>query len=176
MNELKRILISTIAAFTFVALLVFAATTTYHTSICNGKWSQCQNVDGDDTTASSINVTNTTDFINSTSTWFNYSINLSNQSNITNVTVLADFWGATGNEVLDIKVTWNHGTTWGPVHRIHGTTAETRYVVDVTSDTLWDSAKLSNAEFRVQGTCRLEPGIPLGTCYLDWLGVQVTYT
>ena len=176
MNEWKRIFVSVLMVLLLVVVVVYATVTTYHTPICNGKWSQCYLVDGDDAVASSINVTNTSDFINSTSTWFNYSVNLSNTSNITNVSVLVDFWGVTGDENLQVKVSWNNGVTWGPVHLVHGTTSETRYIVDVTSDTVWDDFKLSNAKFRVQGTCRLEPWAPSGTCFIDWLPVQVTYT
>jgi hypothetical protein len=50
---------------------------------------------------------------------------------------------------LLVKVSWDGGATWGPVHTLPERSTETLDTVDVTGDTSWTPEKLSDANFKV---------------------------
>ncbi len=182
MNELKRILIAIFLAITLVVVVVYATTETNNPTACtSGGWLLCGKAGLDDgiTTNSTVNGT-----ANDTGVWRNYhfnSGNISNTTNVTNMTVIVDFWSIFSNPVkpakAKVRVSWNAGSTWSAPQYIGPVPSETRYFLDFTSATPWNLDKVSDANFRVEVTCYLEyPSAPdTGSCYMDWLGGSIVY-
>ncbi len=153
------------------AVIVSATTSTNDPKACVG-WLNCPRAFTDDGNYSSTKANMTH---NRTGTWYNHGINISNSSNITNVTVGVDFKASNVNGYLSVQVSWDGGRTYGSAQSVGSTTIATQYAIDVTSDTAWTGEKLSSANLKVRGTCYSSSGSVV-TCSMDWIPVQVTYT
>lgn len=99
--------------------------------------------------------------------YYGYGFALSSTAKVTKVRVRLDIFSDVAGNV-SIKVSWDGGTTWGPVHTQAITTTETTYFIDVTSDTEWTPTKTSNIVVRITA-------VDTEIVNLDWIPVEVTY-
>jgi VCBS repeat-containing protein len=142
---------------------------------CSGAasaWTNCGNAFGNNVNQSTASVSAS---VNRTSQWRDYGFSIANSATIDSVVVRADYFGSSAsNARINVKVSTDGGSTWGPNHVIGNTTTERSYFINVTGDFSWTAAKLNNSNLRVNVTCFRLAGNP--TCNLDWIPVNVTYT
>jgi hypothetical protein len=169
MNKTKRTMrVGIVLACLAAAIsVVFASIATASPHSCAGGWTNCNYAYADGSTYASGAVGNV-------GTWTNYGYALMSNSTINSVTVRADFWATKTTGMLDVRVSNDGGSTWGPTHEVGGATKETTYNIDVTSDLSWTPANLRNLV--VEGTCVKSGSGPNPTCKLDWIPVTVIYT
>lgn len=136
---------------------------------CSGQWTGCSSANADGGSVA-------TAAKDKAGVWNNYGFSFGAGDIIGTVKVRADFFASRTNGYIDVKVSGDGGASYGPVHTVGGNTAEQTFIIDVTGDAAWDASKLSNANFRVNVTCRKIGGGPNPTCNLDWIPVEVTFT
>ena len=175
MTQVKRVF-ALILALLLCAILVFAANIFRSPSICSGGWTTCTRAFANDALRATANANLS---VNVTGQWREYNISLPANATIKNVTVRTDFF-ATNNGYLNVRVSWDGGTTFGAGHIVGTSTSEKTYFIDVINDTLWNFTKLNNANFRVNATCFYLDNITNATntsttCSLDWIPVNVTW-
>lgn len=173
MKEGKRILVTTFIALVVFTAVVYAVTVVDIPEACYGDWAFCFNARLD---GGGYAISNVTNLSNTTGRWANFTIDMSNATNITNVSVLADAWDSNNGGRLGIEVSWDAGNSWSALKYKPLTTTETTYDYDFTSATTWTASKLSDANFLVRARCRTTTGTPETTCYLDWLRTEITYS
>ena len=170
----KKYLVIFLAILLVCMVSVTAALSQRSPTVCNGQWTSCSNGNANDANRATFTATST---LNGTGAWKTYGFALQNGAIITDVLVQADFFASNSRGFLDVKVSGNNGTTYGPSHVVGGNTAEQTFNISVTSDLSWTPSMLNNGNFRVNATCFKSPtGGPNPTCNLDWIPVTVTYT
>jgi len=78
----------------------------------------------------------------------NYGFNIPAGSTINSVKVKVEHYEG-ADDVIQVEVSWDGGITWGPLHEVPLRTVEGIDAIDVTGDTAWTPAKLSDANFKV---------------------------
>lgn len=78
------------------------------------------------------------------------------------------------DEKIELKVTWDGGSTWSSLASQTLTSSEATYWYDVTGETTWTADKLSNSNFKVYAHA-LTVG-DASDVYLDWMPVEVLWT
>ncbi len=164
---------SIVLAVLVFAALVSAATVLNSPSVCSGEWANCSYAFADNGNVSTASVNAS---VNKTETWSGYNFSIPSNASINNVTVRADFSATRLTGYIDVRVSGDGGQTFGPSHVVGGNLEEQTFLIDVTNDTAWTPAKMSNENLSISVTC-FKHGIGLNpTCKLDWLPVNVTYS
>jgi hypothetical protein len=109
--------------------------------------------------------------------YYNYGFPVSSDCAIQGIEVRLDWWldDILGTNSMDVRLSWNGGTSWTTVKTdIDETTAEHSVVLGGPADTWgrsWSAAELSDVNFRVRLTSSSTDG--LRDFYLDWVAVKV---
>jgi len=82
--------------------------------------------------------------------WKSYGFNIPSGNVVTSVKVQIEHYETSLGDILDVAVSWDGGTSWGPYHAIDGRLTEGTDIVDVTSETAWTPDKLSNANLKTK--------------------------
>jgi len=172
MSKYTKIVLLALLALSLVVLVKASSTQNSPTS-CSGQWSNCNNAYSDNSQRATATPT---DSANKTGQWRDYGFSITNDSTITNVVVRADFYASNYRGWINVRVSGDGGSTFGPSHKVGGNTAEKAYLIDVTNDIAWTPSKLSNTNLRVNVTCYKNTTGTNPTCRLDWIPVNVTYS
>ncbi len=153
----------------FTGNSVLLSPSTNSPSACSGGWVNCANAHADGSPSSYAEPINS-------SIWYNYSFNISNSTNITNVSVRVDWWGSGTGMRSNISISNNGGSSYGSAHIIGGNLNEQTYNIDVTNDLSWTPNGLSDSNLRVRANC-WNIGGKTGSSYRcrnDWIPVTVS--
>jgi KaiC/GvpD/RAD55 family RecA-like ATPase len=105
-----------------------------------------------------------------------YGLNLPSNATITKVEVGCEAYTST-NEGLGITLSWTDGVGWATeviVPQLGGADLDAVTWVDFSNATDWTASKLSDMEFRTRVRA-IRTGMAMGTVFLDWIPVRVTY-
>ena len=151
-----------------VVSLAFAAVSSNNPSACSGAWTSCTNAFTDDGTIATASSGNSGE-------WQGYGFSVPVGDQIDRVELQIDFFASETNGYIDVQVSDDGGTTYGPVHSVGGNVAEQTYLIDVTDDFSWTPTGVSDSNLRVKVDCtKIGKGRP-PTCSMDYLAVTVEH-
>ncbi len=106
--------------------------------------------------------------------YYNYSFTFPAGSTITKVEVGAEYYYASDKFHIEFQESWDGGTNRSTLRTLPDKFSDNDEVVwtDVTGDTSWTTAKLSDSNFRVR--IKAVQDYPTDFVYMDWLPVKVT--
>lgn len=168
-----------LVALSLFAVMVYAVNVMRSPTSGDGQWANEGNAFANGGGTSTAFVGNFPLNKSKSSKWYNYGFNIPSQSTIDRVIIKPDAYDSGVEPAnpgrLSIYVSWDGGASFGPHHVINLPHTEQTFDIDVTGDTVWTPAKLSNANLRVYAKCHRN-GIGNDVwCNLDWIPVSVDY-
>ncbi len=136
-------------------------------SACSGNWISCFNAFTNNGKSAYTTAKST---LNKTIVFEGYNLEISD-GKPKSLRIRTDFFASKPKTYISVKVSGDGGVTYGPEHKIRGTTSEKRYWIDITNDFPWTSSNLEKGKFKVSVTCFTLSA--KSKCSLEWIPVKM---